>query len=102
MKPSTVKDILVRANVDQQTIAFAACVLHRLSWRFVRDWKSEMLSRRRATTTKPEVIVAAALYVACAWLDDRCRSYVKWLSQFAVIGLSLVCRILRSLTDARV
>jgi hypothetical protein len=79
MRPEKIEKLLTRANANSQTISFAACILSRLSWRFVRDWKNEMLSRQCLGITGPEVIVLAALYVASAWLDDRPRSVRFWV-----------------------
>jgi hypothetical protein len=71
--------MLQRTNLDSQTVAFAACILFRLSWRFVRDWKNGLLSRRGLNAVQPEVIVLASLYVASSWLDDRPRSVRFWV-----------------------
>lgn len=79
MRADVVELLLIRANLDSQTVAFAACILHRLSWRFVREWKNRMLSQQGSTITNPEVIVLAALYVASSWLNDRPRSVRFWV-----------------------
>ncbi|KIW08928.1 uncharacterized protein PV09_00844 [Verruconis gallopava] len=89
MKVSRIEKMLRRACLDHQTIAFAACILNRLSWRFVRDWKNELLARQASGITESEVIVLAALYMASSWLNDRPRSVRYWLQD---VGSCLTTR----------
>jgi hypothetical protein len=72
-----VEKILCKAElsgIKPPHIALAACILSRLSWRFIRDWKNKLLAlHERDFLTAPEVIVMAALYLARSWLDDGLR-----------------------------
>jgi hypothetical protein len=84
---------LQRANMTETQVAFAACILSRLSWRFVREWRnaldalqsplwnhsSRQWLRQRPAPRKPEVIILAALSLASMWLDDFARSHRFWV-----------------------
>jgi hypothetical protein len=76
--------MLIRSGLDRFQFAFAAAILHRLSWRFVRDWKNAMISRGQSTgIVNPEVIVLAALHVSSSWLNDRSPCVRFWVEDVA-------------------
>jgi len=70
--------------MPDDTIAFAGCILDRLSRFFVRSWRKEcerMQPWRRsfqAHPTKPELIVLAALVLANGFLNDASHDIPWW------------------------
>jgi hypothetical protein len=84
---------LDRANLPNEVVAFAACVLAQLSERFVEDWRSELRpstfqrdlqsflatdSTSPQSSISPDIIVLAALSLAHGYLVDRLRSSRHW------------------------
>jgi DNA-binding phage protein len=88
-----IRGFLERANLPDEVIAFAACVLDALSERFASTWR-EVLGpaeferdlknflrtdeTRRNTHVSPDVVVLAALSLAHGFLIDRLRSARHW------------------------
>lgn len=74
--------------MEKPQIAFAGCLLNRLSWRFVREWTRaiNVLDAEDYWTTttkpippKPDVIILAALSLSEKWTDDYDRSTHHWV-----------------------
>ncbi|KAH8725689.1 hypothetical protein GQ44DRAFT_615239 [Phaeosphaeriaceae sp. PMI808] len=63
-----IRGFLERANLPDEVVAFAACVLDALSWR----------PRQQHAHINPDVIVLAALSLAHGFLVDRLRSTRHW------------------------
>jgi hypothetical protein len=94
--PSThtavIAGFLDRANLPDEVVAFAACVLDALSERFMHMWRQALapteferdLKNFLRTDTQqhahasPDVIVLAALALAHGFLIDRLRSSRHW------------------------
>jgi hypothetical protein len=85
-------EFLERANLPDEVIAFAACVLDTLSARFSGMWREALepaeferdlenflrTDTRRTAHVSPDVIVLAALALAHGFLVDRLRSARHW------------------------
>jgi hypothetical protein len=76
--PATSKDVIAgfleRANLPDEVVAFAACVLEGLTQRFEMVWRES----NTRTHTSPDIIVLAALSLAHGYLVDRLRSSRHW------------------------
>jgi hypothetical protein len=83
---------LERANLPDEVVAFAACLLDALSYRFASIWRQELLVCEYARDIKtflrtdalhtsrisPDIIVVAGLSLAHGYLSDRLRSSRHW------------------------
>ncbi|KAH7071998.1 hypothetical protein BKA63DRAFT_61490 [Paraphoma chrysanthemicola] len=83
---------LERANLPDEVVAFAACVLDALSARFAGMWKDALVpaeferdlknflrtDSRRHEHLSPDIIVLVALSLAHGFLVDRLRSARHW------------------------
>lgn len=81
-----------RANLPDEVVAFAACVLDALSARFAATWREELVpvefqrnlkdflrtDSQRHAHVSADVIVLAALALAHGFLVDRLRSSRHW------------------------
>ncbi|KAF2821251.1 hypothetical protein CC86DRAFT_111435 [Ophiobolus disseminans] len=87
-----IRGFLERANLPDEVVAFAACVLDSLSARFAATWREELVSAEferdlkdflrtdmpRHAHVSPDVIALAALALAHSFLVDRPRSSRHW------------------------
>lgn len=73
--------------MEDKQIAFAGCLLNRLSWRFIRDWTraindldpQHLWPTTKPVPPKPELIIVAALSIAEMWTDDYDRPSYHWV-----------------------
>lgn len=89
---SFIRDMLDRANLPSEIIAFAACILDALSQRFASSWRtcfapessrpgfapSSHFNLHPDPVVSPDIIVLAALALAHDFMDDRARTTRHW------------------------
>jgi hypothetical protein len=89
---SVICGFLERACLADEIVAFAACILDALSYRFTATWRDTLIPSDYArdlhrflktdtihhTPVSPDVIVLAALSLAHGFLTDRLRSSRHW------------------------
>ncbi|RMZ70019.1 cyclin [Pyrenophora seminiperda CCB06] len=90
--PSVIQGFLDRAELPEENVAFAACVLDALTSRFATTWRDALapgdqtsdsidfrkLDPRQTFHVSPDVVVLAALSLAHDFLVDRMRSSRHW------------------------
>jgi hypothetical protein len=87
-----IRGFLERANLPEEIVAFAACVLEGLSERFESLWRETLrpaefdrdlknflrTDERRTTHLNADIVILAALSLAHGYLSDRLRSSRHW------------------------
>jgi hypothetical protein len=89
---STICGFLDRASLQDEVVAFAACILDALSYRFAATWRDSLRPSDYArdlqrflktdsihhTPVSPDVVVLTALSLAHGFFTDRIRSSRHW------------------------
>jgi hypothetical protein len=89
---AVIAGFLDRANLPDEVVAFAACILDALSARFLQTWRNALIDTDFERDLKtflrtdspahalasPDIVVLAALALAHGWLVDRLRSSRHW------------------------
>ncbi|KAF2456211.1 hypothetical protein BDY21DRAFT_348234 [Lineolata rhizophorae] len=95
-----IQEFLARAQVPDEVIGLAACVLDSLSWRFVREWRQACSQSSSSAETwhnggpggtgavGAEVIVLSALALAETYLSDEPRSSRWWSREVSSLSFS--------------
>ncbi|KAF1912963.1 hypothetical protein BDU57DRAFT_521580 [Ampelomyces quisqualis] len=76
-KKHVVAGFLGRAELPDEVVAYAACVLDGLTQRFAMSWRDALVPSG-TTRTSPDIIVLAALCLAHGYLVDQLRSSRHW------------------------